>query len=65
MWLRRLKEYLTEDAICDLTYNLDPRVIYWCGIHLLAHATSGKWGNEHPDSIRVFTALDRWRDKKW
>jgi hypothetical protein len=45
-------------AVCRFIANRLPRrVIYWVGIRMLVEATTGKYGNVHPDSVTVMERL--------
>ena len=38
-------------------------VIKWATVRLFAHGTSGKYAATHPDTLTLFTALDRWQEQ--
>ena len=58
LWLRRVPERLTMRFV----WHLPRYAVMWAGYRLLAHATSGKWGNEHPPSVKMWDVLERWED---
>jgi len=35
-------------------------LIMWCALRLMAFATQGEYGHEHPDDVSIMTALGRW-----
>lgn len=35
-------------------------LVYWCSIRLMAHATTGKYGNQVVGELTAMDALDRW-----
>jgi hypothetical protein len=43
-----------------IAWALPRRVALWAMIRVVAHATTGKWGHEHPDSIGYKEMHDRW-----
>lgn len=49
-----------EKLIIAIVWRLPRRVVMWAAIRLMAHATVGQWGNEHPDSVSIMAALKRW-----
>jgi hypothetical protein len=54
--LYRMKERLT----IKLAWALPRFLVRWVGYRIAAHATTGKWGGEHPDNVPMLTALQRW-----
>ena len=40
--------------------RLPRKLVYWCGIVLLANGTAGKHGSTIVSELTVFDALDRW-----
>lgn len=47
-------------VLLALARKLPRRFLMWCYIVVAAHATSGPWGDEAPDTVDVCTALRRW-----
>ena len=43
-----------------IAYRLPSRVVYWCAIRLLAHATTGQYGNQIVPDLLAMEALKRW-----
>src|SRR5215831_16974005 len=51
---------MTEKINIWLAWHLPRSVVYWAGIRMGAHATSGCWGNECPSETLFITVLKRW-----
>ena len=51
---------LRERIAIKVAWMLPRRVALWAMIRVAAHATSGPWGNEDPDSIGYKEMHDRW-----
>ncbi len=47
-----------------LSSRLPDHLIYWCTMHLFAHATSGHYKNQEVPALTVIEALDRWEKDK-
>lgn len=45
-----------------VAWLLPRQVALWAMVRVVAHATTGKWGNEHPDSIGYKEMHDRWQE---
>ena len=43
--------------------RLPRRLVYWCGVVLFAHGTTGAHGDTVASELTVFEALDRWEAK--
>lgn len=43
-----------------IAWALPHKIVMWASIRLIANATQGEWGNEHPGDVSVMDALDRW-----
>lgn len=59
---RYKKDFLIEELLFFIAYHLPRRVVYYAAIRLLAHATTGRYGNEETPAINGVTALKRWND---
>ncbi|HEX8838231.1 MAG TPA: hypothetical protein VF748_14915 [Candidatus Acidoferrum sp.] len=46
-----------------LAWKMPRRLVYWCAIRLLAHATTGKYSATLVSDLRAVDALDRWNAK--
>ncbi len=49
-----------ERAVQALANRLPREVAYWCTIRVLAHATTGPWGNTEVPALLAMDALQRW-----
>ena len=56
VWLRRRPERFAV----WLAWKLPHVLVRWCYYRVIAHATSGQWGNECPDDVSVMDAAGRW-----
>lgn len=56
----RTKHEFQEWLAIKIAWLLPRQVALWAMIRVMAHASSGQWGNEHPDSINYAKAHDRW-----
>ena len=45
-----------------IAWRLPKKLVYWCAIRLLSHATQGKWGNQEVPKLLAMDALNRWED---
>lgn len=62
---RALRTPLQWDNIADEFYMmiawwLPKRLISWCAIRLMAHATQGKYSSQIAPDLRAMDALKRW-----
>lgn len=55
-WLEKLPERIA----IKIAWMLPKRIALWAMIRVVAHATIGRWGNEHPDSVSYKEMHDRW-----
>ena len=52
---------ITKDKILLKIARLMPKcIVKWCAVRLMAHATSGKYGNQDVTKLDIITALKRW-----
>ena len=49
-----------ESLVRKIVWKAPHIFITWAVYRVLALATSGEYGKEHPDKVTVFDALDRW-----
>lgn len=49
-----------EKMVMGFVWALPRRVVMWAFMRVMAHATQGPWGNEHPDDVTWGMALKRW-----
>ena len=55
-----MSERLKERIAIKIAWMLPRQVALWAMVRVVAHATTGKWGNEHIDSIGYKEMHDRW-----
>ncbi len=46
-----------------LAQRMPRKLVYWCAIRLMAHATTGRYSTCCPDRVTILQALDRWNRK--
>lgn len=56
----RTKEQFKEWLAIKIAWALPREVAKWAMIRVVAHATTGPWGNESPDSVGYKEMHDRW-----
>jgi hypothetical protein len=44
-----------------IAWLLPKKLVYWCAIRLLSHATVGKYNNQVVPDLKAMDALERWR----
>jgi hypothetical protein len=44
-------------------WKLPHKLVYWCGIRLGAHASTGQWGADNITTVKFFEVLNRWEIK--
>jgi len=50
-----------KDKIYFKIANLMPkRLVMWCAIRLMAHATQGRYSHQEVPKLDIITALKRW-----
>jgi hypothetical protein len=62
-WYWRLQDWfrLTPDKlVMHLAWKLPRRLVYWCGIRLMASATTGKYDTQVVPDLLAMDALKRW-----
>lgn len=52
--------YHSEKFWTWLAYRMPRKLVYWCAIRLMAHATCGKYGTTIVPELSAMDALDRW-----
>jgi len=51
------------DRICQLiAWSLPKRLVMWCSVRLIAHATQGKYSETVVPELTAMDALKRWED---
>ncbi len=43
-----------------LAWRVPRRLAYWCALRIVANATTGVYGRQHPDALLAMDALERW-----
>jgi len=49
-----------EKAWLWIAWHLPGKLVYTASIRLMAHATTGEYGNTIPDELNVMEAFKRW-----
>lgn len=52
-----------EKAAIGIAWALPRWLVYWCGVRLITHATTGKYGCEVVPELKAMDALKRWQNK--
>ena len=52
----------TEDAWMWIAWKMPRKLVYWCAIRLMAHATTGDHGHHIVPEVTCLDALNRWDD---
>lgn len=59
MWRIRLSNQY--DKLCmAVAWRLPKRLITWCAVRLMAHATQGEWSSQIVPDLKAMDALKRW-----
>ena len=54
---------LKEKVITFIVWKLPARILYWAVIRGFSDATTGEWGNTHPDDVNYKMVMDRMSKK--
>lgn len=49
-----------ENFLIWLAWHTPRCIVYWCGVRMCAHATTGKYSNQVVPELRAMEALQRW-----
>lgn len=49
-----------ENVMLWVAWHTPKWLAYWCAIRVMAHATTGKYGDTNPTTEPMMTALERW-----
>ncbi len=49
-----------EHMIIGLAFILPRRLVYWCAVRVMTHATHGKYSNQVVPELTALEALERW-----
>jgi hypothetical protein len=52
-----------DDFVMKIAYLLPRRLVYFCGIRIVAHATTGEYGNTIVPELSAMDAIGRWGTK--
>lgn len=58
-WRYEVTRY-REKAIMWIAWHLPKIIAYWAAIRVAGHATTGPYGDQHPDTVSVMDMLKRW-----
>lgn len=50
-----------EKVVVWLAWHLPRSLVYWAAVRVVAHATTGRYGNEVVPAVVCVDALQRWR----
>lgn len=53
---------LSDRIILWLAWHLPKRLVYWCAVRVMAHATTKTWSSQEVPSLYAMDALKRWED---
>lgn len=59
LWHQRMGNWKERIAIW-IAWRLPRSVVLWAMIRVAAHATTGRWGGEHPGNLTYKDMHDRW-----
>lgn len=54
------QDLMIDKVMLWIAYRLPRRLVYWCGIRLMAHATVGPYQDQHVVDLTAIDALERW-----
>ena len=58
---RRSKQEITMEKIAQaIAWRLPRRLVYWCAVRLMAHATQGQYSSQVVPELSAMDALQRW-----
>lgn len=43
-----------------IAWRLPRRLAFWCALRVMAHATTGRWGNQIVPELLFIDAVERW-----
>lgn len=53
-------ERIMEKILLAIVWRLPKKLVYWCAIRVMAHATQGEYGNQIVPDLLAMDALKRW-----
>lgn len=51
---------LSEKVLLWIVWKLPKKLVYWCAIRLMAHATTGQYSKQIVPELTAMDALKRW-----
>lgn len=51
---------MLEKMLQAIAWKLPRRLVYWCAIRVMAHATTGQYADQVTPDLRAIEALERW-----
>jgi hypothetical protein len=51
---------LAEKILLAIVWKLPKKLVYWCAIRVMAHATTGEYGDQITPELLATDALKRW-----
>ena len=60
-WLRVQWRQTTEKLWRRLAWLMPRDLVRWCYMRVVAHATTGEYGDTEVPELTVMDAIDRWR----
>lgn len=58
--MRERINHMTEGLCRYIAHRLPRGIVYFAAIRLVAHATTGKYGNTNPSVLSAMDAVKRW-----
>lgn len=64
-WLLKNQAEYYRDAFYQMVvWNLLPKkLVMWAGVRMMAHASTGRWGNQEVGTISMMEMLQRWDEQ--
>lgn len=51
---------LAEKLVMKVAWKLPKKLVMWCAVRVIAHATTGEYSNQVVPELGAMEALDRW-----
>jgi hypothetical protein len=51
---------ISEKILMGIAWHLPKKLVMWCAVRLMAHATTGKYSNQIVTDLTIIDALQRW-----
>ena len=49
-----------EKALIWAVWKLPRRLVMWCAVRVISHATAGQWSSQNVPELTAMDALKRW-----